>query len=322
MVLNGIVIDPHGLIPAYAQLKDQIKFACAHQDIKPGDVLPSIRVLARQLNVGDGEVRRAYRELCEAGLLATERRKHVVVSPAIVTASQAGLMRASIKRSHRLIAWAAQHRLSAIALGRLLLRQALARESASPSYLFVDICRLAAETSAAKTSKAWGITVAGVSVGDFSNRWNDEARRVSAILVSDYLYDDVIEVAGEAASRAFPVRMHLDEHLRRRLNRLPARSAVVLVCSDEDSLLAGGAVRRHYEDLFDKKWRVHVKNVSEIPDLTSFVLAQRYGLALFSPLVWEKLPARAKRMVRVAPAFSEPDPQSLEEIRIAAGVLM
>ena len=152
MVLNGIVIDPHGLIPAYAQLKDQIKFACAHQDIKPGDVLPSIRVLARQLNVGDGEVRRAYRELCEAGLLATERRKHVVVSPALVSASQAGLVRASIKRSNRLIAWAAQHRLSAIALGRLLLRQALARESASPSYLFVDICRLAAETSAARTS--------------------------------------------------------------------------------------------------------------------------------------------------------------------------
>ena len=160
--LKTIFIDSHSQLPAYAQIKDQIKFACAYQELGPDHALPSIRVLARQLNVGDGEVRRAYRELREAGLLVTERRNHVVVAPAVVTGSEIELLKASTKRCDRLIAWATQNRLSAIALGRLLQRRALARETVSPSYLFVDVCSLAADKSVAMISKAWGIRVAGV----------------------------------------------------------------------------------------------------------------------------------------------------------------
>ncbi len=320
VMLNGISIDPHSAIPTYAQLKDQVKFACAYQELKLGDVLPSIRVLARQLNVGDGVVRRAYRELREAGLLATEHRKHVVVTPALVAASETVLMKASAERCDRLIAWARDKRLSAISLGRLLLRRALAREAASPSYVFVDICKLAAEKSVAKVSKAWGIKVGGVPVADFAGFWNDKGRHLSAVLVSQYVYEDVMEIAGEATRRVFSVKMRVDERLRRRIGQLPARSALVYVGSDEDTLQAGEAILRHYEQLFGRKWRFDVKKVGEIPDLTSFVLWQRYRLFLFSPLVWEKLPARIQRMAKVAPALSEPDLRSLEESRIVAGV--
>ena len=84
----------------------------------------------------------------------------------------------------------------------------------------------------------------------------------------------------------------------------------------------GEAIFRHYERLFGRKWRFHLKKVSEIPDLTSFVLMDRYRLFLFGPRVWEALPARIRRMAGVALAASEPDPRSLEETRIAAGVLL
>ena len=272
--------------------------------------------------MGNGVVRRAYRELCEAGLLVAERRKHLVVTPALVAASATDLVKTSTEQCDRLIAWATENRLSAIALGRLLIRRALARETVSPSYLFVDICRLAAEASVARISKAWGIKVAGVSVGDFANHWNDKARHLSAVLVSHYLYEDVIHLARAHTSRVFSVRMRADERLRRRVSRLPARSAVVFVGSDEDFPRTGGAMLKHCEQLFGRKVRFQAKKVSEIPDLTSFVLRQRYRLFLFSPLVWEMLPARIQRMARVAPAVCEPDPRSLEEIRVAAGVLL
>lgn len=97
---------------------------------------------------------------------------------------------------------------------------------------------------------------------------------------------------------------------------------MLLVCSDEDFSRTGRAMLRHFEHLFGKRWRFQAKKVSEIPDLTGLIRARRYRLFLFSPLVWESLPARIKRMVTVAPAFSEPDSQSLEETRIAAGVLL
>lgn len=82
--LARFFVDPNNPLPAYAQLKDQIKLACAYQELRPGDVLPSIRVLARQLSVGDGVFRRAYRELRELAILGTEHRGHVVVTPALV----------------------------------------------------------------------------------------------------------------------------------------------------------------------------------------------------------------------------------------------
>ena len=222
----------------------------------------------------------------------------------------------------RLIAWADKNRLSAIALGRLLLRRALTREAASPSYFFVDICRLAAEASVVKVSKLWGIKVAGISVGDFTTLGNDNTRHVSAVLVNEYLYEDVIAVAGEIAPRVFSVRVRLDERVQRRIRRLPKRSTVLIICSDDDFSRTGRAMLRHCKNVFGNRWRFQVKQVSEIPDLTNFIRAQRYRLFLFSPLVWETLPGRIKRMVKVAPAFSEPEPQSLEETRIAAGVLL
>jgi hypothetical protein len=66
----------------------------------------------------------------------------------------------------------------------------------------------------------------------------------------------------------------------------------------------------------------HVVNAGRISDLTKFVRAQRSGLVLFSPLVWMTLPAAVRRKATVAPAFTEPDPQSLESIRISAGVVL
>ena len=83
-VTSTFFLDPHSPVPAYAQLKDQIKLALASQRLNPGDALPSIRQLAHRLHVGNGVVRRAYRDLRNVGLLATERRKHVVV-PALVS---------------------------------------------------------------------------------------------------------------------------------------------------------------------------------------------------------------------------------------------
>lgn len=322
VALNGIFVDPHSAIPTYAQLKDQVKFACAYQELKLGDVLPSIRALAHQLNVGDGAVRRAYRELREAGLLTSEHRKHVVVLPALVTASETVLMKTSVERCDRLIGWARDKRLSAISLGRLLLRRALARETASPSYVFVDVCKLAAEESVAKVSKAWGIKVGGVPVADFAGFWNDKGRRLSAVLASQYVYEDVMETVGEATRRVFLVKMRVDERLQRRIGQLPARSALVYVGSEEDTPRAGEAILQHYEHVAGRKRRLDMRKVSEIHDLTSFVLAQPYRLFLFSPLVWEKLPARIQRMAKVAPVVSEPDLRSLEETRIAAGVLL
>ena len=321
--LPSLLIDPYSQIPAHAQLKQQIKFACSYQEIGPGDVLPSIRALAKRLGVGAGVVRRAYRELREIGFLATERRKHVVVGPGSSAALGASMpFEECREQCEQLIAWGRQNRLSVIALGRLMLKHALALEAESPSYVFIDVCRLAAEESADKIAKAWEIRVAGLAVRDLAGLSGDGARRHTAVLVNQFLYEDVMAAATEIRHRVFPVRMRVAERLQRRIRRLAASSRVLLLLADDLFPLTGRAVLRHYQQLFGRRWRFDAKPIGSIREVTTLVGSRQHGLFLLSPVVWEQTPPQLRRSGLVDRMVDEPDPRSLEETRVAAGVLM
>lgn len=67
-----------GLIPGddraiYAQIADRVRFAVASGALRPGDLVPSVRELAKQLVVNPNTVARAYRELQGEGLLDSVR---------------------------------------------------------------------------------------------------------------------------------------------------------------------------------------------------------------------------------------------------------
>jgi len=66
-------IDPSNGIPIYDQIVRQVKFAAANQTLTPGDLVPSVRELAKNLAVNPNTVARAYRELQTDGVLATIR---------------------------------------------------------------------------------------------------------------------------------------------------------------------------------------------------------------------------------------------------------
>jgi len=61
--------------PAYLQIIDQVKYASAMGDIKPGEMLPSIRNLAERLRVNRNTVAKAYSQLEHEGLVKTRRGK-------------------------------------------------------------------------------------------------------------------------------------------------------------------------------------------------------------------------------------------------------
>jgi len=56
-------IDPAGGVPLYEQVVRQVKFAVAGQVLKPGERVPSVREVARQLAINPNTVARAYRQL-------------------------------------------------------------------------------------------------------------------------------------------------------------------------------------------------------------------------------------------------------------------
>ncbi len=70
--------------PIYAQIGDQVKFAVAAGSLKAGELVPSVRELARQLVVNPNTVARAYRDLQNEAILDAVRGTGLQVSQGAV----------------------------------------------------------------------------------------------------------------------------------------------------------------------------------------------------------------------------------------------
>jgi GntR family transcriptional regulator len=75
-------IDPHSGIPIYRQMMDQVKYYAASAILKPGDMLPSIRQLSRDLSVNPTTIVKAYSELQHEGVIELRHGKGVFLSEA------------------------------------------------------------------------------------------------------------------------------------------------------------------------------------------------------------------------------------------------
>lgn len=108
MFLN---INPSNGIAIYDQVVRQVKFAVAQGAVKPGNLVPSVREMARELAINPNTVARAYQQLQSDGVLEqvrgmglevatdavkqckSERRKLIQerIRQALVEAKQSGL---------------------------------------------------------------------------------------------------------------------------------------------------------------------------------------------------------------------------------------
>ena len=111
-------IDSHNGVPVYEQVVRQVKFAIADGVLPAGDLLPSVRELARELAINPNTVARAYRDLQGEGLVEhasgiglavksaarrdcqTQRRRLMQerISTAIAEAFQSGLSPDEVRR--------------------------------------------------------------------------------------------------------------------------------------------------------------------------------------------------------------------------------
>jgi DNA-binding transcriptional regulator YhcF (GntR family) len=90
-----VLIDPDAPLPAFEQVAGQITAMAVSGVLPVGTRLPSIRQLARDLDLAPGTVARAYRELESAGIVATNRRRGTVVVGSHATPDISGLRAAA-----------------------------------------------------------------------------------------------------------------------------------------------------------------------------------------------------------------------------------
>src|SRR3989304_4973576 len=66
-------VDPSNGVPIYEQVVRQVVYAVAAEALRAGDLVPSVRELARELAINPNTVARAYRQLQDDGVLEAVR---------------------------------------------------------------------------------------------------------------------------------------------------------------------------------------------------------------------------------------------------------
>ena len=69
----SVRINKKNGIPLYVQLEEQIRVLMHRGELQPGDLMPTVRELAVQLEINSNTVARVYRDLQNDGLLNLKR---------------------------------------------------------------------------------------------------------------------------------------------------------------------------------------------------------------------------------------------------------
>ena len=103
-----IQIDPSSRIPPFEQLRAQLALMVSSGRLSPGDRLPTVRGLAATLDLSNGTVARAYRELEYQGVVIGRGRRGTFVAddPPITFSAQE--RRRNLEHAARVFATAAR----------------------------------------------------------------------------------------------------------------------------------------------------------------------------------------------------------------------
>jgi DNA-binding transcriptional regulator YhcF (GntR family) len=81
MSISLLVFNPDDPLPAYEQIKRQLRTQIAMGHLPRGTTLPSVRQLARDLGIAPNTVVHAYTDLEREHWITTRARKGVIVNP-------------------------------------------------------------------------------------------------------------------------------------------------------------------------------------------------------------------------------------------------
>lgn len=80
--MTKLHVDPRDAVPIWKQLEDGVRRLVASGALLPGEVVPSVRELARDLRINPATAAKAYQRLTDAGILQVKRGEGTFVADA------------------------------------------------------------------------------------------------------------------------------------------------------------------------------------------------------------------------------------------------
>ena len=126
-------VDAHNGLAVYDQIVRQVIFAVADGALRAGELVPSVRELARELAINPNTVARAYRQLQDDGVLEPVRGTGLAVSSAAKRRCQSERTKLLSSRLRQVLAEAVHSGLDAGEIERLMRAELSAARREKPT---------------------------------------------------------------------------------------------------------------------------------------------------------------------------------------------
>lgn len=320
-------VDKENKVPLYLQLTDEIRYYISTGLLGDHEQLPPVKVLAKSLGINFLTVRKAYKELENAGLLDVrhgegtfisltdrlprETRKAVLNGGAIPASARTRFGEAfrSLLRHH------AKEGLD-LADGRKTVEEtfvAFEQTSAPPVIVFAECNRLQIDQISVILADELKLEVKPILVADLKKalpRWIDEGREIN-IVTTGFHVDQVRKAVGEMPVRIDVLITNLHPETRRQLEAVGENGKYGFICRDRESAAI-------YKDLLKAELGytqinlcastlAETAKVNEILDSSDVILV--------SPQVYEPVKKISPSGKPIFNVFDRVDPMSLKVVR-------
>jgi GntR family transcriptional regulator len=316
-------LDSASKIPVQVQLQDQIKLGIAVGRLRPGETLPSVRDLERDLGVGKNSIWRVYKELEKIGLVSLRQGKGAQVSNGAP----------SEKRKDKL---AECERLSTEAVQRLLkvkihpasfaayFQQYLSRTCGEePTLIFSECNQTETDAFSRQISDSWSVDVRGITFDDLKTQQVRKTLTKNArVITNAYHLDELTKLVKGTGAEVVGLKFRWDRRLVRRIERLKEGATILLIFDDPDKTQSGELILGEFKSFIEsRRISIVLKSLSEAGNLDHLKEGKKFNLILFSNRLWDHLPKSIKKSPLVSRPTLQIDPTSLEEVRNHVGVV-
>ncbi len=314
-------LDEHSPLPVHAQLQEQIKVALLVGDLRPGDTLPSIRDVEKQIGVNRNIVRKAYLNLQRSGILNLHHGKGVLVQRHLSYDGRGSAVQRCEVLSKDILSKVEHLGISPSAFARYLYQQARERETQSSFVILVDVSKSLALSRAAKISSVWQVKVPGISIDELRSVKPAELKKIKKVLTNYLRFDEIRHIVRKSGIDVLPISLQFTEDTVRQFRRFPPKSSVVLILDDHD-YPSISLMLEPYHKIMNPSVKLSAMPISKVRNLERFVNSQNYYKVIISNRLWEKVPESVRKSPRVTRPMMDVDLSSLENVRIAAGVVV
>jgi GntR family transcriptional regulator len=315
-------VQKNSTLPIHVQIHHQIKLALLLGNLRPGDTLPSIRDLAKQIGVNRGMVHRAYMELQDAGTLSLQHGKGVIVDKELKYNHRGSINDKAESLSEELVTKLGSSGICPSAFARYLYQKTRQLESTVPFVIFVDVTKAQAMEHASRISSLWQVHIDGLSIDELVAMDSDRLKRVRKALTTYLRLDEVRKALRRTSIEVIPIGLRVNRSTLREFKKYPNGASVVLIMDDRDFPSSPFMLDLYRRELLQSSTTISAVAISKIRNLRTFLNSSKFHRFIFTTRVWETLPDPFKKHPRVTHPQMDIDLASVESARYTAGIIV